>query len=1390
MDMALDLIINTSANIFLSGKAGTGKSTFIKNLREKTSKQTILVAPSGVAAVNIGGVTIHSFFQLPHGPFIPRITRLNNQKIKENKQEVMKEMDLLIIDEISMVRADLLDAIDAVLRRIRKNEIPFGGVQLLLVGDMHQLPPVTTAKDKELLDGIYDTDYFFGSYALKKAGFFTVQLEHIYRQDDMHFKELLNKVRIGNNSWQIMRELNSRYVENFNPDDSEGYIRLMTHAETQAEKYNEERINALDGTGKTYVAEIQGTYQDNLCPTKKELLLKVGARVMFIKNDFQQGIYNGMLGTVTKLCESSIEVKPDGHDSSLEIEYSEWENIEYEIDHKTNDVIEKVIGFFRQIPVRLAWAITIHKSQGLTFDHVILDLHRCFSHGQAYVALSRCRSLQGIILSHYVGKKAIRCDQRVATFMNEPEHALPSEEQIQKMKEEYKRTVPKSDQHLDNNVRLRNKKLFVTDNPQELDKTFLEQFSDQSEPLTIVVPDSFNCIGEQAFSYCDKLSSVVIPDTIKEIKRYAFLNCTNLTSVELPGSIMTIEEGVFNGCEKLSSIVIPESITTIGIGAFAGCCNLSAIRIPVSVNSIGQDAFSGCVELRSIEVCNEQAVIGEHAFRGCPVNPYISGNTNNGESRQAVSNQERKGNDKVQYSVDGEKIIRIPKNVVSFEIPDFVTGIMSNAFEDCCKLKAIRIPDTVKGMGKNAFRGCASLKTVSISNAMKSLAGGAFAECRSLETIDIPESVKSIGREAFSGCSSLHAITIPDSVTSIGKNCFSGCAALESVVIPNSVENLGRKAFSGCRKLRDLSVPGDNLLQITDLFEDCSSLTSITLIGEPLRISQCLFSGCKCLMSVNLPSSITDIDKHAFSGLTHLETITVNDENPHFKTIDGVLYNYDVTSVICVPQGKVSWNIPKTVERIDLEVLRGCNNLKSITVDSENKFFCVKDNILYNSYMSSLLFATKNIESANIPDSVKSISDWAFEGCSKLRSMSLLDSVQNIGKEAFAGCGNCSIDKTIEISWCDVVFYDYYLMIPTLYGTPHRIECHEMQSSMNSMRKRLDAILPKLRLHYYKTNQAEVLNKEVLNELITILQVKNNLNGIISNTCNVTDLIKTLPAEHTRIFIPRDMTPYIDFLFEKQAIDKYPIVPIREYNQGDEEDGALFTIMIEGQPNIVWENYNDSRSTFVFKCNDENYTDRRQLIFDYIMSENSNKRRFLHSNDCKSIFGEKPLIIIHNNFQSWATRLLGEDAKDEIDRVASKNDALLFEDNSIGFHLSNVKLQELLHSIVYMEYELDPYLHFYDDEMWDDDGDPVDFYYSGEKTLARSMSFRVSNKMIREVLVDYEPYNIEEVYYHLCEYIVENNGTEELDEVSGDIKMSIVLDGKTIYETTLLSPSS
>jgi tRNA uridine 5-carbamoylmethylation protein Kti12 len=444
LDIAFEYVRYTDKNIFLTGRAGTGKTTFLHQIKNEATKRMVVVAPTGVAAINAGGVTIHSFFQLPFGPFLPgnaqdlaRQRRFSGEKIK-----IIKSLDLLVIDEISMVRADLLDGIDDVLRRYRDYTKPFGGVQLLMIGDLHQLPPVVKEEEWGLLREHYSTAYFFGSNALQKTEPVAIELKHIYRQSDDTFITLLNKVRDNKIDAEALALLNSRYDPNFQPKEDEAYITLSSH-NASAQSINNEKLASIPTPSLTFKAKVEGDFPTFSYPTEETLEFKTGAQVMFVKNDISRDklYYNGKIGAITKIEKGVIYVKCPKDYAEIEVSPVDWQNIKYALDDVSKEVKEEVIGTFTQYPLKLAWAITIHKSQGLTFERAIIDANAAFAHGQVYVALSRCKTFEGIVLRSKIANTSVKTDHVVKNYSEEVDRNAPNEAQLKRSKIEFQQAL-------------------------------------------------------------------------------------------------------------------------------------------------------------------------------------------------------------------------------------------------------------------------------------------------------------------------------------------------------------------------------------------------------------------------------------------------------------------------------------------------------------------------------------------------------------------------------------------------------------------------------------------------------------------------------------------------------------------------------------------------------------------------------------------------------------------------------------------------------------------------------------------------------------------------------------------------------------------------------------
>ncbi|MBR4266754.1 MAG: helix-turn-helix domain-containing protein [Bacteroidales bacterium] len=440
LQLAFDYLSYTGRNVFLTGKAGTGKTTFLKKLKQTSPKRMIITSPTGVAAVNAGGVTLHSFFQLPLGPQIPGVTRTESKKFNFNKVkiDIIRSLELLVIDEISMVRADLLDSVDAVLKRYRSNNKPFGGLQLLLIGDMQQLSPVVKPEDEAILKPYYDTFYFFGSKAWQQTEYVCIELNEVFRQTDQTFVNILNAIRENRADKAVIDQLNRQYKPNFTPSANEDIVTLVT-TNSHAERINQTHMLELNTAQQSFDADINGDFPESAYPVEKRLTLKKNAVVMFLKNDPSPAkeFFNGKIGRITGFEDDCVLVKCKENAEDIRVGKLTWDNTKYTVNNETKEISEEVVGTFKQIPLKTAWAVTIHKSQGLTFDKLMIDASRSFAHGQVYVALSRCRTLEGLILLNPLSERDLIYDNTVQSFSKVVEERTPDNANLVTDKRQY-----------------------------------------------------------------------------------------------------------------------------------------------------------------------------------------------------------------------------------------------------------------------------------------------------------------------------------------------------------------------------------------------------------------------------------------------------------------------------------------------------------------------------------------------------------------------------------------------------------------------------------------------------------------------------------------------------------------------------------------------------------------------------------------------------------------------------------------------------------------------------------------------------------------------------------------------------------------------------------------
>lgn len=431
-----EFVNRTNRSVFLTGKAGTGKTTLLQKIIESTHKNTVVVAPTGIAALNAGGVTIHSMFQLPFGSFVPekgnayfnagashqvhdQNALMKHSRMRGVKQKIIRNMELLIIDEVSMLRADVLDAIDFVLRKVRRKEQPFGGVQVLFIGDLLQLPPVVKSDEWRVLQNFYSGVFFFHSKVMQQYPPLYIELDKIFRQSDNQFIGVLNNLRNNIVSIEDLKVLNAFVNPRFNSLDHEGYITLTTH-NAKADKMNATALQSIQAPSFYFDAKVKGDFPEHLFPLANRLDLKIGAQVMFVKNDpsFEKLFYNGKIGVISQISDGEIEVCFIEEKRKISVEPYEWKNVRYSMDEKSGEIQEEELGTFTQFPLKLAWAITVHKSQGLTFEKAVVDIGDVFAPGQAYVALSRLTSMKGLVLLSPLKLNGLSSDKQVLEFAN------------------------------------------------------------------------------------------------------------------------------------------------------------------------------------------------------------------------------------------------------------------------------------------------------------------------------------------------------------------------------------------------------------------------------------------------------------------------------------------------------------------------------------------------------------------------------------------------------------------------------------------------------------------------------------------------------------------------------------------------------------------------------------------------------------------------------------------------------------------------------------------------------------------------------------------------------------------------------------------------------------
>ena len=872
-------LVREGKSFFITGKAGTGKTRLLGEIvRESRArgKNIAVSAPTGVAAKNAEGQTLHSLFGLKTITYIPGKTR-NWYHLDTAKERVIRKLDILIIDEISMVRCDVLDMVDQTLKKVRWSGSAFGGIQVIFFGDLFQLPPVVEDDDEELLYSHYEKDnpYFFSSDVIRKRPLPLLELEKVHRQKDERFVRILNNIREGKNLSGDIEAINRRFKDGYEPSISEPAIYLRTR-KYNVWKHNDSKLKELPGEKFTSTAEIDGYFPKRLFPADEELALKVGAKVMLLRNDNDGYEYvNGTLGIVKSIYDGVVRVLTQ-EGKLISVEKSAWTLYKYEYDERNKIIKPYPVGSFTQYPIKLAWAVTIHKSQGLTFDKVIIDAHRSFASGQVYVALSRCRSLKGIVLTSRVSKDDIKLDPIIVDYMKSVEKIKPD----------------------------------LTLQSEELEEIFL--FDDDEKTITGVVsefygtveiPGGVEKIADNAFKDNTEITEVICPESLREIGDYAFKGCINLQKIEFNEGLESIGIGAFVDT-ALNGVALPSTLSYISFYAFECMMSVNAhnnyysdidgvlynedatklilyprnlirkiIEIPESVTSIDLYAFEKN-EAEEIIIPKDLDELEDAAFSGC-------------ENLRTLT--------------------------IKVNYPDFI-DIKDDAFEDFeVENCVLRVPfDSLSDYMKDErFKDFKYITAIEGSRCLKYDEKGTEItgyDDDGSEDIIIPEGVTSIKAEAFCDNEDIVSVEFPESLETIQHSAFSGCSNLSDIELKSGLETIKWDAFKGTALL-DVNIP-DTVKEI-----DCTAF-SCEMEVDAQNIDYCAYNGVLYSFDesrlIIYPSDKTD-DEFVVP-----ETVSVIH---HFAFEDSSLH---------------SLYIHKDVEEIGQAFIGGCEKLTRLTIDIED----------------------------------------------------------------------------------------------------------------------------------------------------------------------------------------------------------------------------------------------------------------------------------------------------------------------------------------------------------------------------------------------------------------------------------------------------------------------
>ena len=886
---ALELV-RLGRSFFITGKAGTGKTTLLKEIVKECrarGKNIAVSAPTGVAAKNAEGQTLHSLLGLKTIVFIPGKIRKWYRTMDDARVKVIKKLDILIIDEISMVRCDVLDMVDLTLQHYKGNKKPFGGIQVILFGDLFQLPPVVTDEDEELLYSYYEKNnpYFFSSNVISKHPFPVLELEKVYRQPDEKFVKILNRIREGEYLESDRNEINRRLKTGYEPSRNESGVFLRT-IKDDVRRHNNRKLREISGEPEVFWADKDDIFPKRLYPTDNPLRLKVGAKVMLLRNDNDGLKYvNGTQGVISSIYDGFIRVTTDEGDL-ITVEPSTWELYKYIYNEETKAIEPEVYASFKQYPIKLAWAVTIHKSQGMTFNKVIVDAHNSFAAGQVYVALSRCRSLEGLILTSRIAKSDIMVDPIVVEYMKSVERINPNETELEsEMTEQHSfffsdegKTITGVASEVSGDIVI----------PDGIEKIADEAFKDNVKITGVECPESLREIGKHAFWGCKNLKEIKLNDGLTSIGVEAFIH-TDLESVDLPYTVEFLDwtpfeckmnvhylnehfysdiNGVLFSADETSLILypprvheeqieVPEDVTCIESYAFERNV-ANEIVIPKGIQELQGNLFSGCQNLRTITLQSTLPLvikIDKETFKGFEVEnctlrvPF--------EALPAYKKDKRFKDFKYITAIEGSRCLLYD---------DKGTEILGCDEEVC---EDIVIPDGVIKIGKEAFK-----------------------DKTDIESVVLPESLEEIGDMAFSNCESITDIVLNEGLNSIGYDAFKG-TQLSEVIIPYSVKYIGPSAFT-CQMDVDSSnldyVDIDGILYTfyeTELVIYPSDRTDEKYeVYEGVTHISCFAFEDSNLTALSFPDSITSLESNILNGCENLIELTFNNKEPDELDID------------------------------------------------------------------------------------------------------------------------------------------------------------------------------------------------------------------------------------------------------------------------------------------------------------------------------------------------------------------------------------------------------------------------------------------------------------------------------------------------------------------------